>query len=238
MRIGGRLCIPRCPPKPVCEPPNLVRSSAKATVRSNNGGDNWPLASGARRPAAPSHAAWRRFCGRCGRTKRRSTRVYPPRIPRTTRSVTVPYSNPSTWCSAYPTLSRSTDRGRNLDCTHSSSSILCPGNIGPTKSTYRWVSRGSSKAIHRAPIPLFSPTKRVSVHGGSCSIDNSRSIDGRVTRSSWLTSREGQRFEERQACTDRRGHLAHGLAERRCREPGAHPLRPHAPNAKPAPAIG
>jgi len=81
-----------------------------------------------------------------------------------------------------PHLSRSTDRGRNLDCTHSSSSILCPGNIGPTKSTYRWLSRGSSKGIHGAPIPLFSPTKRVSVHGGSCSIDNSRSIQGEVVQ--------------------------------------------------------
>ena len=83
--------------------PRAQFCSAKATVRSNNGGDNWPLASGARKPAVPSHAAWQRFCGPCGRTKRRSTGVYPPGIPRTTRSVTVPYSNPSTWCSAYPT---------------------------------------------------------------------------------------------------------------------------------------
>ena len=126
----------------------------------------------------PVHSALRRFCRSCGRTNRQSNRAYPPRPPRTLRSVTVPCPNPSTWCSACRAASPSTDRGPNLDCTQSSSSTLCPGNTNPTKSTYRWVSRGSSKGIHGAAIPLFSATKRVSVHVGSCSIDSSRSIDG------------------------------------------------------------
>ena len=62
------------------------------------------------------------------------------------------------------------------NCTHTSFSILCPGTIGPTQSTYRWVSRGSTMDVHGAPIPLFSPTTRVAVHSGLYSIDNSRSI--------------------------------------------------------------
>jgi hypothetical protein len=134
-------------------------------------------ASAERKPAALSHAAWRHCCGPCGRTKRSLTHAFRPRISRTTRSVKVLCSNPSTRCSAYLTLSRSTDRGRNLDSTHISSSILCPGALGPIKSTYRWVSRGSTMGVHGAPIPLFSPTTRVAVHGGLYSIDNSRSID-------------------------------------------------------------
>jgi len=46
------------------------------------------------------------------------------------------------------------------------------------QSTYRWVSRGSTMDVHEAPIPLFSPTTRISVHGRVHSIDNSRSIEG------------------------------------------------------------
>jgi hypothetical protein len=128
--------------------------SAKVTVRFNDGRASSLPASAERKPAALSHAAWRHCCGPCGRTKRSLTHAFRPRISRTTRSVKVLCSNPSTTCSAYLTLSRSTDRGRNLDSTRISSSILCPGALGPIKSTYRWVSRGSTIERSWGPYSL------------------------------------------------------------------------------------